>query len=63
MKKDYEEGQHRKNEVFGPYKVKEKASFEERWVYVIISGHGLTCRILNMYTSGTNRAFKAIDSM
>ena len=51
------------NEVFGPHEVKEKVGFEKRWVYVIISGHGLTCRILNMYASGTNRAFKAIDSM
>ena len=49
------------NEVFGPHEVKEKVGFEKRWVYVIISGHGLTCRILNMYASGTNRAFKAID--
>ena len=48
-------------EVFGPHEVKEKVSFKKRWVYVLISGHGLTCRILNMYTSGTNRAFKAID--
>jgi hypothetical protein len=25
----------------GPYEVKEKVSFKERWVYVIFSGHGL----------------------